>query len=143
VTSTVELVLGHTPNETFWVKIVDELVSQFWKLEELCSRLEWPGAKIYDLLLGLPLDQARWANRLNEATGRLEAELTAQRQVDTELEALRTSAAWVQDLALDSIDGLSSLAAELLEGRIDATTANKVRWGPDLHWLPPYHIFQS
>jgi hypothetical protein len=33
-------------------------------------------------------------------------------------------------LVLDSIDGLSSLAAELLESRIDAATANKVRWGP-------------
>jgi hypothetical protein len=31
---------------------------------------------------------------------------------------------------LDNIDGLSSLAAELLESRIDAATANKVRWGP-------------
>jgi hypothetical protein len=33
-------------------------------------------------------------------------------------------------LVLDNIDGLSSLAAELLESRIDAATANKVRWGP-------------
>jgi hypothetical protein len=95
VTSAVELVLGRTPNETFRVEIVDELVAQFWKLEELCSRLERPGAKIYDLLLRLPLDQARWANRLDEAAGRLEVELTAQRQVDTELEALRTLVARV------------------------------------------------
>jgi hypothetical protein len=29
VTSAVELVLGRTPNETFWVEIVDELVAQF------------------------------------------------------------------------------------------------------------------
>jgi hypothetical protein len=95
VTSAVELVLGRTPNETFRLEIVDELVAQFWKLEELCSRLERPGAKIYDLLLRLPLDQARWANRLDEAAGRLEAELTAQRQVNTELEALWTLVARV------------------------------------------------
>jgi hypothetical protein len=56
-------------------------------------------------------------------------------QVDTELEALQTSATRVQDLVLDSIDGPSSLVvslsmvAELLEGRIDATATNRVCWG--------------
>jgi hypothetical protein len=56
-------------------------------------------------------------------------------QVDTELEALQTSATRVQDLVLDIIDGPSSLVvslsmvAELLEGQIDATTTNGVRWG--------------
>jgi hypothetical protein len=55
--------------------------------------------------------------------------------VDAELEALWTSVARVWDLVLDNIDGPSSLAvslsmvAELLEGQIDATTANGVRWG--------------
>jgi hypothetical protein len=55
--------------------------------------------------------------------------------VDTELEALWTSVARVWDLVLDNIDGPSSLAvslsmvAELLEGQIDATTANGVCWG--------------
>jgi hypothetical protein len=58
VTSVVELVLGCSPNETFWVEIADELVAQFWKLEELWSRLEWPSVRIYDLLLGPPSDQA-------------------------------------------------------------------------------------
>jgi hypothetical protein len=58
VTSAAELVLGRSPNETFRVEIVDELVAQFWKLEELCSQLEWPGVKICDLLLGPPPDQA-------------------------------------------------------------------------------------
>jgi hypothetical protein len=67
---------------------------------------------------------------LDEAAGRLEVELTARRQVNAELEALQTSAARVQDLVLDNIDGPSSLAtslsmvAELLEGQIDVTTAN-------------------
>jgi hypothetical protein len=51
VTSVAELVLGHSPNVTFWVEIADELVTQFWKLEELCSRLERPGTWICDLLL--------------------------------------------------------------------------------------------
>jgi hypothetical protein len=51
------------------------------------------------------------------------------------LEALWTSVARVWDLVLDNIDGPSSLAvslsmvAELLEGQIDATTANGVCWG--------------
>jgi hypothetical protein len=49
--------------------------------------------------------------------------------------ALWTSAAQVQDLVLESIDGPSSLAASLsmvaeqLKGRIDAAATNGVRWG--------------
>jgi hypothetical protein len=58
VTSAVELVLGCLPDETFLVEITDELVAQFRKLEELCSRLERPSVMIYDLLLILPPDQA-------------------------------------------------------------------------------------
>jgi hypothetical protein len=52
-----------------------------------------------------------------------------------ELVALRTSAVRVQDLVLDSTDGPSSLAAsmsmaaELLEGQIEAATTNGVSWG--------------
>jgi hypothetical protein len=34
VSSTVELVLGHMPDETFWVEVVDELVVEFSKPEE-------------------------------------------------------------------------------------------------------------
>jgi hypothetical protein len=85
VTSTVELVLGHLSDETFWVEIMDELVAQFRKLVVLCSRLEWPSARIYDLLLGLPPDQALWADRLDEATGQLEVGLTTWWQADTKL----------------------------------------------------------
>jgi hypothetical protein len=69
VTSGTELVLGRSPNETFRVEIVDELVAQFQKLEELCSWLERPGVRICDLLLGPSPDQARWADRLDEAVG--------------------------------------------------------------------------
>jgi hypothetical protein len=102
---------------------------------ELCSQFERPGVRICDLLLGLPPDQARWADHLDEANGGLEAELTARRQVDAELEALWTLATRVQDLVLDNIDGPSSLAAslsmvvELLKGRINAADANRVHWG--------------
>jgi hypothetical protein len=55
--------------------------------------------------------------------------------VNAELEALWTSAARVQDLVLDNTDGPYSLIAslptvvELLEGRVDAAAANRVRWG--------------
>jgi hypothetical protein len=56
VTSTVELVLGHSSDETFRVEITNELVAQFRKLVVLCSQLEWPSMRIYDLLLGLPPD---------------------------------------------------------------------------------------
>jgi hypothetical protein len=62
-------------------------------------------------------------------------ELDEWREADAELEALQTSAARVQGLVLDNIDGLSSLAAslsmvvELLDGQIDTTTTNGVCWG--------------
>jgi hypothetical protein len=66
----------------------------------------------------------------------LEVELAARWEVDTELEAMRTSTSQVQDLVLDGIDMPSSLAAslfmlvELIKGWVDTTTANGVRWGP-------------
>jgi hypothetical protein len=49
--------------------------------------------RIYDPFIGPPLDQTRLADRLDEATGQLRAELSAHREVDTEQEALWTSAA--------------------------------------------------
>jgi hypothetical protein len=81
-------VLGRSPAETSQVDVVGELVAEFQMLEELCSRLERPGVRICDLLLGLPLGLARWADRLDEAVGQLGEELVARREVDTELEAL-------------------------------------------------------
>jgi hypothetical protein len=55
--------------------------------------------------------------------------------VNTELEALRTSATQVRDLVLDGADRLSSLVAslstvaEMLEGHVDVMAANRVCWG--------------
>jgi hypothetical protein len=66
----------------------------------------------------------------------LEVELAARWEVDTELEAMRTSTSQVQDLVLDGVDMPSSLVAslfmlvELIKGWVDTTTANGVRWGP-------------
>jgi hypothetical protein len=72
-----ELVLGNSPDETFWVEVMDELVAEFRRLEELCLRLERRGTRICDLLLGLPFGQARWADCLGKAAEYLEAELAA------------------------------------------------------------------
>jgi hypothetical protein len=58
-----------------------------------------------------------------------------QRDIGTELEALRTLAAQVWGLVLDGVDGSSSLATslsmvvELLEGWVDTVTTNGVRCG--------------
>jgi hypothetical protein len=35
VSSAMELVLGRSPDETFWVEVMDELVVEFWRVEEL------------------------------------------------------------------------------------------------------------
>jgi hypothetical protein len=40
VSSTVESVLGYSPNDTFCVEVVGGLVTEFEKLEERCSWLE-------------------------------------------------------------------------------------------------------
>jgi hypothetical protein len=87
-----ESVHGRSPDETFWVDVVGELAAEFWKLEELCSWLEQLGTRICDLLLGLPFGWARWADHLDEAAGWLGVELAARQEVDTEPEALQTSA---------------------------------------------------
>jgi hypothetical protein len=105
VSSTVELVLGRSPNETSWVEITNELVAKFWRREELLSRLEGTIAKVCELHLGTPPSQASWAYHLAEAVGRLEAELTTRRQVDDELGALWTLVARVRDLVLGIADG--------------------------------------
>jgi hypothetical protein len=78
--------------------------------------------RICDLLLGPQLGRARWADRLNEAAGRLGAKLAARWEVDAELEELQTSATRIWDLVMDNI-------GELLWGRINTATANGVRWG--------------
>jgi hypothetical protein len=122
VSSVVELVLEHLPDETFWVEVLDELIAKFQRLEERCSWLEQPGTRIYNLLLGPPLSQARLADLLDEATRQLGSELAAWWEADAELEALLPLTVRVQDLVLDNANGSSSLAAfvstvvELLEG---------------------------
>jgi hypothetical protein len=50
---------------------MSELASQLQRLEELCPRLEGPGERIYDQLLGLSPNQARWTNHLEEAARRI------------------------------------------------------------------------
>jgi hypothetical protein len=97
--------------------------------------LEQHAARIYDLLLGLPPSRAWLGDHLDEAARQLRVELAARREADAGLEALRTSAVWVQDLVLGSVDGSSSLAAfmsttmELLECWIDVAATNGVRRG--------------
>jgi hypothetical protein len=86
VSSIVEVALWRSPNKTFQVEVVGELVAEFQKLEEWSSFLKQPGVRICDVLLGPPSGRVRLADRLEEA---------AQREVDTELEALRVLAMWV------------------------------------------------
>jgi hypothetical protein len=59
VSSTAKLGLGCSPNETSRVEVTNELVTKFQRREELCSWIEGPGVRIYDLLLGPPPSQAR------------------------------------------------------------------------------------
>jgi hypothetical protein len=58
VSSTVESALEHSPNDTFHVEVVGELVVKFIKREERHSRLERLAVRICDLLLGLPPGRA-------------------------------------------------------------------------------------
>jgi hypothetical protein len=57
VSSVVESVLGCSPNDTFHVEVVGDLVAKFQKLEEWRSWLERPTARICGRLLGLPPSQ--------------------------------------------------------------------------------------
>jgi hypothetical protein len=135
VSSTMELVLGRSPCDTFHVDVVGEWATEFQKMEDQRYRIERHAMKICDLLLGPPPDRARLADRLDEATRQFGVELAARWEVDAEVEALRILVARVQDLVLGSADGTSSLAAsmsttvELLDGRIDTSAANGVHWG--------------
>jgi hypothetical protein len=54
VSSTVKSALGRSPNDTFHVEVVGELVAEFQRLEERHSWLERPVVRICDLLLRLP-----------------------------------------------------------------------------------------
>jgi hypothetical protein len=135
VSSTAELVLGRSPNKTAHPKVVSELATKFQNVEGHRSELKWHAARICDLLLGPQPDRAWLADLLDEVVGQLSEELAAWREVEAELEALRSSVAQVQDLVLGDVDVSSLLVtsmfavAERLEGRIEATTANGVHWG--------------
>jgi hypothetical protein len=89
VSSIVESVLGHSPDETFQVEVVGELVAKFQRLEERCSRLEWPGMRICDLLLGPPPGWACLADHMDEIPRQLGVELAARWEVDAELKAYK------------------------------------------------------
>jgi hypothetical protein len=77
VPTTVESVLGHSPSDTYRVEVVDEMAAEFEKMEDRHSRLEWPAARIYDLVLGTPPGRAWLADLLDEAAGHLRVELAA------------------------------------------------------------------
>jgi hypothetical protein len=113
VSSIVELVLKRSPDKTFRVLVVSELVAEFQRLELQHSWLELSDVRIYDLLIGPPLGLAQLANRLDEAAEQLGAKLAARQVADAELEALRPLAAWARDLMLENADGPSSLATSL------------------------------
>jgi hypothetical protein len=137
VSSTAESMLKRSASNIACTEVVGELAAEFQKVEGCRSKLERPAARICDLLLGPPSGRACLTDRLDEAAGQLREELAAQweAEVEAELEALRSSAARVQDLVLGSVDGSSSLVtsmsvvAEQLEGRIDIVAANGFRWG--------------
>jgi thymidylate synthase len=56
------------------------------------AKLEWPAARICDLLLGPPPDRTWLVDQLDEAIEQLREELARRREVEAELEALRSSA---------------------------------------------------
>jgi hypothetical protein len=64
VSSTAELVLGRSPNNVAWMKVVGELVAEHPRLEECRSKLERPAAKICSLLISPPPSRAWLTNHL-------------------------------------------------------------------------------
>jgi hypothetical protein len=82
-----------------------------------------------------PLGRVRLVDHLDEDIRQLRVELAARWEADAELEALRPSAARLQDFMLDNVDGSFSLVVslstvvELLMGQIDSTVTKGVRLG--------------
>jgi hypothetical protein len=66
--SVTESVLGHSPNNTFYMEVVSKQVAKFYKLEEWRSWLQRPTTRICHLLLGPPLDGAQLDDHLDKAT---------------------------------------------------------------------------
>jgi hypothetical protein len=73
-----ESVLVRSPSDTSRVEVVGELATEFEKVEDWHSWLEWPATRICDLLLRPPLGRDRLADRLDEATEQLRVKLVAQ-----------------------------------------------------------------
>jgi hypothetical protein len=75
------------------------------------------------------------ADHLDEAATRLKVEQATQREAEEELEDLRSSVVWVQNLVLGDVSKLSltvlsmAVVTEQLDDRIDAAAANRVCWG--------------
>jgi hypothetical protein len=70
------------------VEVMNELTTQLQELEELCPRIEGPGVRIYNLLLGPLPSHARWADWLEEAAGQLEAAMARWCRANAELGAI-------------------------------------------------------
>jgi hypothetical protein len=68
VSSATESAIGCLPNDTIRMEVLGELVTEFQKLEEWCSRLKRPAVRICDLLLGPPPGRARLADHMDKAT---------------------------------------------------------------------------
>jgi hypothetical protein len=127
VSTVVELVLGHSPDETSRMEVMNEPTAKFWWLEELCSRLDGLGVRIHGLLLEPPPDQAQWADHLDKAAEQLEAELAERHQVDAELDILLCCTCSGPGTVRCRRSIFTGNIA--VESRIDAATANGVRWG--------------
>jgi hypothetical protein len=113
VSSVGESVLGRSPSNTARAEVVGELVIEFQKVEERGSKLEWPTARMCNLLLRPPSGWAWLADRLDEAEWQLRVELAARQEAKVELEALRSFATRVRGFVLNDADGPSSLATSM------------------------------
>jgi hypothetical protein len=113
VSSTGESVLGRSPSNNARAEVVGELVIEFQKVEELRSKLQWPTARMCNLLLRPPPGRAWLADRLDEAEWQLRVELVARWEAKAELEALWSLAARVRGFVLNDVDGPSSLATSM------------------------------
>jgi hypothetical protein len=58
MSSAMELVLGCSPSNIPRMEVIGELVAELQMMEGLQVKLEQPAARIYELLLGPPPDQA-------------------------------------------------------------------------------------
>jgi hypothetical protein len=83
-----------------------------------------------------PLPSWAWlTDHLDEVATWLKVEQVTRWEAEVELEDMRSSAALVRDLVLGDVGGSSlmamsmSVVTEQLEGSIDVTATNRVRWG--------------